>query len=95
MELINSNEARKRAEKRVEALRGFYTHLLTYCLVNAGLFLINYFSGHGHWWFFWPLFGWGIGLLCHGLSIFRGGLWGEAWKERKIKELMEKEGEIK
>jgi hypothetical protein len=90
MELINNNEARQRATKRVEALSGFYTHLLTYCLVNAGLFLINYFSG-GRWWFFWPLFGWGIGLLCHGLSICRGGLWSEAWKERKIKEFMEKE----
>jgi hypothetical protein len=91
MEQINNNATRQRAERRVEELHGFYSHLLTYCMVNAGIFLINYLSSPNHWWFFWPLFGWGIGLLCHGLSICRCGLWGEAWKERKIAELMEKE----
>ncbi|MDR1525860.1 MAG: 2TM domain-containing protein [Tannerella sp.] len=87
----SNNKLRERAERRVDELRGFYSHLLTYCLVNAGLFLINYLSSSHYWWFFWPLFGWGIGLLCHGFSIYRRGLWGEAWRERKIAELMEKE----
>jgi hypothetical protein len=91
MEQINNNTVRQRAERRIEELRRFYSHLLTYCMVNAGIFIINYLSSPHHWWFFWILFGWGIGLLCHGLSICRHGLWGEAWKERKIAELMEKE----
>ncbi|MDR1554072.1 MAG: 2TM domain-containing protein [Prevotellaceae bacterium] len=91
MEQINNKEARARAERRVDALSGFYSHLLTYCLVNAGLFLINYLSSPHHLWFFYPLFGWGTGLLFHGLSICRRGLWCEAWRERKIAELMEKE----
>jgi hypothetical protein len=91
MEQITNNEARQRAEKRVNELRGFYSHLLTYCVVNAGLFLINYLSTPHHLWFFWPLFGWGIGVICHGLSITRNGLWGEAWKERKIAEVMAKD----
>ncbi|MDR1332646.1 MAG: 2TM domain-containing protein [Tannerella sp.] len=91
MEQIHDNEARQRAERRANELRGFYSHLLTYCIVNAGLFLIDCLTSPGRWWFFWPLLGWGIGLLCHGLGISRCGLWGEAWKERKIAELMEKE----
>jgi hypothetical protein len=91
MEQTNLSEARRRAERRVEELRGFYGHVLTYVLVNALLFVINYFASPRVWWFQWPLFGWGIGLLCHGLSLCRCGLWSDAWKERKIAELMEKE----
>jgi hypothetical protein len=91
MEIINHNEARKRAEKRVNQLRRFYTHLLVYCIVNAGLFLINYLFSPHHLWFFWTLSGWGIGLPCHALSLPANGLWGEAWKERKIRALVEKQ----
>jgi hypothetical protein len=90
MEQHNSNDAYRRAEKRVNELRGFYSHLLTYCIVNAGLFLINYLCTPQHWWFLWSLLGWGIGLLCHGLTVCRCGVWGETWKERKIAEIMEK-----
>ncbi|MDR2622331.1 MAG: 2TM domain-containing protein, partial [Dysgonamonadaceae bacterium] len=59
MEQINNSEARERAERRVDELRGFYVHLLIYCIVNTGLCLINYFSSPQHLWFFWPLLGWG------------------------------------
>jgi hypothetical protein len=95
MEQFNNNEVRLRAKRRVEELRRFYSHLLIYCVVNAGIFLMNYLSSPHNLWFFLPLFGWGIGLLCHGLSICRHGLWGEAWKERKINELMKKENSRK
>jgi len=82
----------EKARKRVEEIRGFYTHLLTYVLVNLGLFILNIVTSPGHFWFFWPLFGWGIGVLAHGLSVFGPRrLWGSEWEERKIKELMEKE----
>jgi hypothetical protein len=95
MEQINNIEARKRAERRVNELRGFYSHLLIYCCANAGFFLMNCLSSPHHWWFFWPLLGWGIGVACHGLRICQYGLWGETWKERKIKEVMEKENNKK
>ncbi len=29
----------RRAQKRVEALKGFYKHLLVYCIVNVALFI--------------------------------------------------------
>ncbi len=91
METMNYDKRREKAEKRVEEIVGFYTHLLTYCIVNFGLFCLNYFSTPGHFWVQWPIMGWGIGLLCHGLSLYKNGPWGENWKERKIKELMDKE----
>ncbi|MCI0513202.1 2TM domain-containing protein, partial [candidate division KSB1 bacterium] len=44
------------------------------------------------WWFYWPLLGWGIGVLSHGIAIFGlGGYLGKDWEDRKIKEIMEKE----
>ena len=45
------------ALERAEMLQGYYTHLLVYLVVNAGLFLINLLTkGEGGvWWFYWPL----------------------------------------
>lgn len=82
----------EKARKRVEEIRGFYTHLLIYILVNVGLFILNLVTSRGDFWFYWPLFGWGIGILAHALSVFGPRrLWGSDWEERKIKELMDKD----
>ena len=88
---METNEKiRQRAEKRVEELRGFYIHCVTYFIVNLGLFGINFFLTHGHWWFIYPLLGWGIGLVMNGVAVWKNGFWGEAWRERKIAELIDK-----
>ena len=84
----------KKAKERVNAIRGFYTHLFTYIIVNLALFIINYLSRgvHGGWWFYWPMIGWGIGLASHAFSVFGAyGIWGQKWEEKKIKEYMEKD----
>ena len=81
----------ERARKRVEALKGFYTHAAVYVLVNTGLFVINLLVG-GSWWFFWPLIGWGIGLAVHALNVFgSGNMLGRDWEERKTREFMDEE----
>jgi hypothetical protein len=80
-----------RALKRVKDIKGFYVHVLVYAAVMTGIFLIDLVTPGGPW-FYWPLFGWGIGLVIHGLSVFAfEGLWGAAWEERKARELMAKE----
>lgn len=80
----------ERAKKRVREIRGFYQHLLVYVLVNLGLFVLNVLTTPDELWFYWPMLGWGIGLVAHGASVFAsGGLWGASWEERKIKQLME------
>lgn len=79
------------ARERVEELKGFYTHLVIFIVINLFLFLLNWFSG-GTWWFYWPLLGWGIGLVVHGLNTFVGsGSMTRNWEERKIRELMEQD----
>jgi hypothetical protein len=82
----------ERARRRVEEIKGFYSHLMVYALVNLGLFVLDLITSPGIQWFYWPLFGWGIGILAHAGSVFGPGrFWGPEWEERKIKQLMDKE----
>ena len=77
------------ARRRVLKLKGFYIHLAAFVLVNLLLLFINLMTSPGRLWFYWPLLGWGIGLVAHGVSVFGGaGYLGKDWEERKIRELM-------
>lgn len=79
------------ARKRVKELKAFYTHLMTYILVNILLIIINITTNSDNWWFIYPLFGWGIGITVHFLTTFILSNWGADWEEKKIKELLSKE----
>ena len=61
-------EKTRKAADRVDDMIGFYIHLLVYFLVIAMLILVNYRSDD-EWWVQWPMIGWGIGLLMHGLAV--------------------------
>ncbi len=58
------------AKKRVEEKRRFRTHAIVYAVINAFLVLIWWLTGAGFPWFVFPLGGWGIGLLFHGLGVY-------------------------
>ncbi len=60
----------KRAKSRVEAKIGFFIHLTIYTLVNSMLIIINFIHSGEVAWSAGPLFGWGIGLVFHGLKVF-------------------------
>jgi hypothetical protein len=89
-------ERYQRARRRVRELRGFYLHATVFVAINVLLHVINFATASGGYWAFWPLFGWGIGLVVHGLVTYRYR-WmpflGRDWEERRIKELMDKERE--
>jgi Na+/melibiose symporter-like transporter len=90
---MNEEETRyQRAKKRVEALRWFYAHLGVYVLVGLFLFLLNIIASPADLWFYWPLLGWGIGIVGHAFYVFSfDRLFGADWEEKKIREIMEKE----
>ncbi len=90
---MNEEEIKyQRAKKRVEALRGFYTHLGVYVIVNLFLFLLNMIVSPDTIWFYLPLLGWGIAVAIHAFSVLGAGFpFGDDWEERKIEEMMEKE----
>jgi hypothetical protein len=67
---MNDQDILRRAEKRVEAKLGFYIHLGVYILVNGIMVAVNLMTSPETYWFIWPLIGWGIGVLFHGLSVF-------------------------
>ncbi len=74
-----------RAFKEVRRLRGFYGHLLQYLIVVSVLLMVNLWFSPGRWWVQWVAMGWGIGVLSHGLSIWKGNpIFGPAWEKRQI-----------
>jgi len=90
----------ERATKRVKKLKGFYTHLLIYIVINLIIVFQNiqnlepsesYFQAHN-----FITFGlWGIVIIIHALTTFLPNfILGSNWEERKIKEIMEKDKHI-
>jgi len=85
-------ERYQRAQKRVEEIKGFYGNLTAYIVVNLALMAINLVTSPDHIWFYWPMLGWGIGVVFHGLRVFNYmPFLGKDWEERKMKEYMEQE----
>ena len=81
-----------KAQKRVEDLKGFYGNLTSYIIVNICLIILNLATSSSHLWFFYPLLGWGIGVVFHAMSVFNYmPFLNREWEEKKIKELMNKE----
>ena len=82
--------AYEKAAKRVEELKGFYGNLISYCIFIPFLIFINFQTSPKYHWFWWPMLGWGIGVISHGIKTF--GI-GTDWEERQIKKYMKKEEE--
>jgi hypothetical protein len=78
-----------RAKRRVAMLKAFYLHCAVYALVNVFLFLLNLSTG-GAWWFYWPAFGWGIGVAAHA-GVVWGGPHVRTWEEEMIQREMRRE----
>lgn len=83
------------ALKKVRKIKGFYTHLVVYIIINAMIIIAKVQKvdpGESIWHALYVPAFWGLGLLSHGLSVFLPGMiLGQNWEERKIQELMDKE----
>ncbi|MBK0369194.1 2TM domain-containing protein [Flavobacterium agrisoli] len=94
MENSFENEKYDRAKKKVEEIKGFYGNLISYVAVNGFLVFLNLRTSPEYLWSLWPIMGWGVGLLIHGLKVFDVmPFFGKEWEEKKINELMQKEKE--
>ncbi|WP_037320559.1 histidine kinase [Salegentibacter sp. Hel_I_6] len=85
---INEENAYFKAKQKVKEMKEFHGNLISYCVVIPFLIFINYSTYWAFQWFWFPLFGWGIGLAIHGFSVFG---YGSDWEERKIQEIMDKD----
>jgi hypothetical protein len=85
-----------KAVERVEKLKEFYQNVASYCIIIPFLIFINLRFSPQFYWFWFPAFGWGIGLFFHFLEVNNYNIFlGRNWEERKIKELMDKENRQK
>ncbi len=82
-----------RARKRVDDLKEFYYSLLSYVIVIPFLIFIWYtFTPFTIQWFWFPMFGWGIGLCFHAYRVFvNDGVFGSRWERKKIEQFMKDE----
>ena len=55
---------------RVRRIKGFYIHLAQFCIVVLLLAVANYLLYPRYFWAGWVAFGWGTGVLVHGLRAF-------------------------
>ena len=96
METNQEFERYQRAQKQVNEIKGFYGNLTSYIVVNLFLMFINLRYSPEHLWFFWPMLGWGIGVLFHGLKAFNyTPFLGKDWEQRKLKQFMDQEKQNK
>lgn len=89
--IYNENMAFMRAKDRVEKLKGFYGNLISYCCVIPVLIFTNQKIG-GFQWFWFPMFGWGMGVTFHAIETFG---YGKSWEEKKIEEILNKDKQTK
>ena len=94
IEMPQTMEGRRElAIKRIKAKNEFKIHLVVYLCVNGMLTLIWAFTSMGQPFpggFFWPVIpmaGWGIGLLIHGYTAYRGNVYTEEQVQREMKQL--------
>ncbi|HOL18060.1 MAG TPA: 2TM domain-containing protein [Bacillota bacterium] len=50
---------------------GFWAHLVVYILINIMIVIFNLVNSPAIIWFYFPLFGWGLGLFMHYLFGYR------------------------
>ena len=97
----NKNTKYSRAKKKVDDIKGFYSHLTVYLIVNIaiiavriGVFNEGWMDNVPHWTIFTTPFFWGIGLFFHGLWVFSDNFtFFKNWEDRKIREFMKEEEE--
>lgn len=65
---MSSEELYRLADKRVTLKRAFIIHVCAYLLVNIGLAIWATYYNKGLW-YLWVVFGWAVGLICHGVSL--------------------------
>lgn len=93
----------ERARKKVDAIKGFHSHLKAFIIINLfilliranflSLFRIDSFDPQFERWLDWNVWGtfviWGIALLLHGIYVYRFNFgFIKRWEERKIREYL-------
>jgi len=77
------------ARRRAGAKLGWYMHACIYVVVNLGIFAASRYAFGTRPWSVFPLLGWGVGLVLHGVSVFVLGK-GSSLRERMVQKERER-----
>ena len=82
-----------RAQKKVEKEKEVYIHVVVFVFSMPIIIMTNIMFVPGFYYFWFALFGWGMGVFLHWLIVigFKSSLFGEDWEARKIREYMDKD----
>jgi hypothetical protein len=86
---LSDEEIERLAHRRAAAKLGWYVHAALYLLVNLVLFALSEQGFGSRRWSVFPVLGWGLGLLLHGLSVFVLGS-GSGLRQRMVEREREK-----
>ena len=95
--IMNTNHYKEeryfQAKEKVRNMKEFYYNLLSYCIIIPFLFFIWYkFTPNTIQWFWFPAFGWGIGLLFKAIKTFDLlPVFNENWEKKKIQSILEQD----
>ena len=69
---FNSSKVLDQDPVRIKAKKvtGFLIHLFWFVFVNIILYIFDYSGDMNINWAYWTTFGWGIGIISHGLGVF-------------------------
>jgi transcriptional regulator with XRE-family HTH domain len=85
------SEEENRVIEHVKDIKGFYSHLINYGMVILGLFIVNFITSPDYYWAWWAAFGWGIGVVSHGISVFEVySFFGADWEKKEIEKRLGK-----
>ena len=94
-EIMNDNamsSAFLNAKKRVAELKEFYYSLVAYCLFVPIITFVWYkFSATSFQWFWFPIAGWGLGIIIQAIKVYFPKSRFSKWENDKIQKFMEEE----
>ena len=89
-----SEEQYKKAQKQVQKIKGFYSHLVFSIFAIAICIFINLKYTPQYLRFWWPFLGISMELFGHGMDAFNFfPFFNKDWEQKKIQKFMEEEEE--
>ena len=103
---FSTDESFNLAYRKVKKIKGFYSHLRVYILVNIIIIVSSLnksyvgdhfvIRGFRDWEIYSTAFFWGIGLAIHAFTVFGPDVFfGKDWEEKKIQKYMDQESQNK
>jgi 2TM domain len=68
--LKNNKEVKQEQMSNSQQRKGFKSHLFAFIAINGFLVLLNLVVSPGYLWAIFPILGWGLGLLLHGIKVY-------------------------